>query len=29
MMTVDNSANFSDIGFQPNDLIGQMAELEV
>jgi hypothetical protein len=29
MMTVDNSASFSEGSFQPNDLILQMAELEV
>lgn len=28
-MTIDNSASFSESGFQPNNLIAQMAELEV
>lgn len=28
-MTIDNSANFSESGFQSNNLIAQMAELEV
>lgn len=29
MMTVDNSTLFTEGNFQPNDLINQMAELEV
>lgn len=29
MMTIDNSASFTEASFSPNDLIIQMAELEV